>query len=240
LESDGTPDRERSPKKPATIDVDWIASAAAHHAMTVPRPAAIGAGVVAILGFLMLLSPAVPRLSLIETVRTMDLVGFALVLFVAMPAHEAAHALAARLAGIPAGGLGVRFRPFGIPRPYIYTAQIYRVSDSVKRCLIPLAGPITDLVVGGVAAWAMYFFPDPRINVLVMFSIVSVTIGTSPLLEGDGSHAIEAFLGDATLRKAALLNKRGAFTSGPDVRRYRAITALHAMLSMAVVLRIAR
>ena len=222
------------------IDADPVALPIAKLLGAVPRFLGIGIAVLAVAGFLALsLSPAQwPRLS--DVVRTHDMAGIAFVLFFSVPAHELAHAVAARLAGVPAGKLGIRFRPFGFPRPYLATPYVYRVAKRGPRCLIPLAGPLMDLVVGGVAAWLLAFGPSQSAELVLTYTIISFSVGTSPLPNGDGSHTIEALFSDETLRLAAVHGLRGRFTRPAAVRAYRWWTAVHCLCAGVVIGGLAR
>jgi putative peptide zinc metalloprotease protein len=69
-----------------------------------------------------------------------------------------------------------------------------------------------------------------------MLLLYSAAAETSPLRECDGSHAIEALLGDELARRSALTRSQSRFSTARNIRRYRAAAALHlAACSLLVV-----
>jgi hypothetical protein len=241
LESpDAVPQPAPAIRKPPSLDMDGYAMPVARVLARIPRAVAILPVVASLAGFVALAFAPLRWPRMVDVIRAHDLAGIAFVLFVAVPLHELAHAVAARLAGVPAGRLGVRLKPFGIPRPYVTVSEIYRVAARGLRCAIPLAGPAMDLVIGGAAAWLMILTPSPAAALVLTYAIVSLTVGTSPIHDGDGSHATEAFFGDETLRPAALRGRRGPFTRNSSVQAYRIWTAVHTVIAGIVIVSLAR
>ncbi|AGT10943.1 site-2 protease family protein [Paracoccus aminophilus] len=179
----------------------------------------------------LVLSPALPHPR--EIVTRFSWGGLAFLLLVLLPIHELAHAVAARMAGIPVTSAGLLIHGL-TPGPFVDTSGAYRVTDRRKRFWIPAVGPLVDLLCCALAAGLLVFGPDwgldPRVTSALPFvflgSALLLTLNLNPIMPSDGSHMIEALRDDELLRRSAL-SRRGAKMSRPmDVALYRALASM--------------
>ena len=66
-------------------------------------------------------------------------------------------------------------------------------------------------------------------------TLVSLLRSTNPIREGDGSHMLEAWLGDEFARRSSLSRNRSQFSTGLTVRRYRLACLLHTGAAVALL-----
>jgi hypothetical protein len=163
--------------------------------------------------------------------------GLALFALVVVPSHEAAHALACRLAGQPVNEGGVILHAWLIPGPYVDTSQMYRISSRWKRFWVPAAGPLVNLLALGAAAWWLTLAGSLAIeeqraaSTLFVLCAVFVYLDTNPLAPSDGSRMLEAILGDELARRAALSRTSARLSGAKTVAWYRIACSAHLQLS---------
>lgn len=163
--------------------------------------------------------------------------GLLLFVLVVVPMHEAAHALACRLAGQPVTEGGVILHGWLVPGPYVDTSQMYRVSNLWERFWVPAAGPLVNLLALGAAAWWLTLAggqPDEALraaSTLFLLCAVFVYLDTNPLAPSDGSRMLEALLGDDLARRSALSRTRARLSSRKTVAWYRIASSAHLQLS---------
>jgi peptidase M50-like protein len=233
----------KQPRGLRTLDVDPLARALARPLRwllaAVPKPVALGLGgavaAAAATGIVRLLtSPLRPQLT--GVFHLSNLGGLALVLLVAMPLHELGHAVAARCLGVPVERLGIGIG-FGIPRLMVETPAARFLSSATQRFWIPFAGPLTDFLVAGAAAWGMLLSQRaaPAVVVLFAFTLLSFGLNTSPLPQGDGSHMLEAILDDDWARQGALFGRRSRFSTSRGLGIYRGVAVVHSVLVLGAL-----
>ena len=238
-------DQPRPPAPTVALPLDHLARRLAGPLLRLPRPArvvllaAIGGGSLAELTRAVTRSD---RTRLTAALRDVSPPGVAAVL-AAMVLHEMGHAVACRLVGVPSGPLEFRVTRFGAPRPRVVTPLAHRVESPTGRALIAAGGPGVDLLLGAAAAWASGR-TDPRSSagsiarLLTVYSLIALDVGTSPIVDGDGSHLLQALLNDECARETALLGRRGRFANPRNVRIYRAVSAVHVACSAGLIWRL--
>jgi hypothetical protein len=184
----------------------------------------------------LLASPSRPRLTSTGHYRS---VPGAIAILAQMCLHELGHATACQLAGEPTGPAGIRFNRLGMPRPYVATPRACGIERPLHRALVAAGGPLVDLLVGGASAIVVLALKPAGLlgevaNIVALYSLVAVNVGTSPLPQGDGSRVLEALLDDDFARAAAL-GRPSRFTRPTSTRWYRAICAVHVGCSIALV-----
>lgn len=166
-----------------------------------------------------------------------------LLLFVGVVAivHEAAHAVACRLAGVPVSDAGLIFHGGVMPGPYVNTSHLYRVALRAPRFWVAAAGPLIDfLALGAAAAWLLAC-DDPgsaqarAAATLFLLCAVFVYLDTNPLTPSDGSRMLEALLGDELARRSALTKRRARLSGWKTVAWYRIACSTHLQLSAALL-----
>ena len=170
-----------------------------------------------------------------------NLFGFLAFVLIVVPIHEAAHALACRLAGAKVGEAGIIMHGWLVPGPYIETTQAYSISNKYKRFWIPAAGPIVNLCSAGVAAWVMILIPGLGAaemgawSYLLVLSMLFVYFDTSLLTASDGSHMLESLLEDELARKSALSANPSSISSTYTTRIYRLACLAHIILGIVAM-----
>lgn len=198
----------------------------------------------AVLGIgLVLVSPSGPRF--IHLMTRFSALGLALATLIMVPLHELGHLLACRLMGQPAAEAGVRLDRYRLPRPYVVTPTVLLTDDRWVRFWVPCGGPLADLLVGGAVAWVILATGStpsvtPALRFLLMATVVNVIVGTCPIPSGDGSHTLEALLGDEFARRSALSGRRSHFTSPHTVLYYRLACLAHLGLTLTMSSLLAR
>lgn len=170
-----------------------------------------------------------------------NLFGFLAFALIVVPIHEAAHAIACRLAGAKVGEAGIIMHGWIVPGPYIETTQAYSINDKFKRFWIPAAGPIVNLCSAGVAAWVMILTPGlspaelAAWSYLLVLCMLFVYLDTSLFTASDGSHMLEALLEDELARKSALSAKPSSMSSTHTTRIYRLACLAHLILGIVAM-----
>jgi putative peptide zinc metalloprotease protein len=168
--------------------------------------------------------------------------GWGLALFVIVVAitHEAAHAVACRLAGVPVSAAGLIFHGGVMPGPYVDTSHLYRVARRAPRFWVAAAGPLIDfLALGAAAAWLLACgdvasAPGRAASTLFVLCAVFLYLDTNPLSPSDGSRMVEALLGDELARRSALTRQRARLSGMKTVAWYRIACSSHLQLSAAL------
>ncbi len=139
------------------------------------------------------------------------------VLLVSFVLHETAHALAVKHYGrvVHRGGVMLYY---GLPAAFVDTSDIW-LAGRKARIVVSLAGPLSDLLVGGVAALLALSFPvvGAVAYKLAFACYVATLFNLNPLLELDGYFVLVDGLRLPNLRRRAL-----QFVSGPFWTKLRA------------------
>ena len=160
--------------------------------------------------------------------------GLLAFIFLIVPLHEFAHAIACRMAGVPVGPAGILFHGI-MPGPYVDTGFFYQIREKYQRFRVPAAGPFIDLMAAGTAAWLLVILDSsaftPALVTLFLLSMAFVYLDTNPLAPSDGSRMLEALLDDELARRSALSRKRSGLSYWKSVWLYRGAIALHLLIS---------
>jgi putative peptide zinc metalloprotease protein len=120
--------------------------------------------------------------------------------------HELAHALTTKRFGreVPRGGFMIYW---GLPAFFVDTKDIW-MEPKGARIAVSLAGPLADLVVGGVCALTAFRYPD-WIGSVFLFKMASmayfsVLMNLNPFLELDGYFILMDWLDIPNLRARSL------------------------------------
>lgn len=240
---EGSGYRPSSARRGIELPIDPVASACATLLGRAPRPLLVtviaGSAVASLDGFRRLLRRANhPRIR--DLPEDLSVEGALIVVLVLAPLHELGHAVACRVAGVPAGPAGIRFSSVVVPRPYVRTSVAWGIEQKSRRWWIPAGGPLVDLLIGGCAAWALLLFDPPDAarslaRLVALYALIAINVGTSPIPVGDGSHLLEALLDDDFARNAALLRRPSRFVRPRSVRIYRLVCAAHIGCSAALM-----
>lgn len=166
--------------------------------------------------------------------------GLAAFALLVVPLHEAAHAIACRLAGAKVGEAGILFHGWVVPGPFVETTAAYRVTRRAARFWIPAAGPAVNLLAAGGIAWSLLWLGErqPALQAVLAFvfvlSAIFVYLDTNPLTPSDGSHMLEALLDDELARRSALSRTRARLSSPRTVAIYRVAATVHLQAGLAV------
>jgi putative peptide zinc metalloprotease protein len=167
--------------------------------------------------------------------------GLAVFVFVVVVAHEAAHAVACRLAGVPVGDAGLIFHGGLVPGPYVNTSHVYRLARRAPRFWVAAAGPLVDFLALGAAAGWLLAVDDPSAPAgqaaatLFLLCAAFLYLDTNPLAPSDGSRMVEAWLGDELARRSALTRHRARLSGWKTVAWYRIACSTHLQLSAALL-----
>jgi putative peptide zinc metalloprotease protein len=145
----------------------------------------------------------------------LGLVALWAILFVSFVLHESAHALAVKHFGRQLHGGGVMLY-YGMPAAFVDTSDIWRAPRRA-RMIVSAAGPMSDLLVGSLAALVAYAAAaNPALNAagalsfkLAVACYVAVLFNANPLLELDGYFILMDWLRIPNLRARALTYIRG-------------------------------
>jgi putative peptide zinc metalloprotease protein len=165
---------------------------------------------------LLLYQPVTERVFEVQTVG--GLVAFWAALLLSFALHESAHALAVKHYGrrVPRGGVMLYY---GMPAAFVDTSDIW-MAGRKARIVVSAAGPLCDLLVGGVAAIAALSFPEWSLvggaYRLAVACYVATLFNLNPLLELDGYFILVDALRLPDLRRRAL-----AFVGGPLWQKVR-------------------
>lgn len=167
--------------------------------------------------------------------------GYGLALFAGVVlVHEAAHALACRLAGVPVGDAGLILHGWLMPGPYVDTSHMYRVARRAPRFWVAAVGPLVDaLGVGAAAGWMLAIDSADATQLqaattLLLLCAAFVFLDTNPLMPSDGSRMVEALLGDELARRSALTRARARMSSMKTVALYRIACSMHLQASAVI------
>jgi putative peptide zinc metalloprotease protein len=184
------------------------------------RPALALFALVAAAGFgaflLLLYQPVTERVFEVQTVG--GLVAFWAALLMSFVLHESAHALAVKHYGrqVPRGGVMLYY---GMPAAFVDTSDIW-MAGRKARIVVSAAGPLCDLLVGGVAALAALLLPEWGLvggaYRLAVACYLATLFNLNPLLELDGYFILVDALRLPDLRRRAL-----AFVGGPLWQKLR-------------------
>lgn len=127
------------------------------------------------------------------------------ILLVQVAAHEAAHAGALRLFGLPTREIGLRFWFYIVPLPYVSQAAEVFLPQRRQRVIVALAG----ITVDGLTGLAIVTFFDSTLGTAVFTSwallhVMVLLVNLNPLLPTDGARAVEAVLGEVSLRQRCI------------------------------------
>lgn len=157
--------------------------------------------------------------------------------------HELGHALATRAAGceVRAAGLGLYWL---MPIAYVDTSDVWLASRRA-RIMVSLAGTISDLAVGGLAALLTLVAANPTVaSVLAQIALLSygsLLVNLCPALKFDGYYLLSDLLDRPNLRRRAfafLARDLGSALGSPAVlweHRLDLTYALGSLLYLALV-----
>ncbi len=231
------PARARSALQPwVAFDADPLARRLA--APLLRLPAAVGWALLALLGAaavaVLVARGGLPHPMALFT--QFSVLGLLLFIGVVVPLHEAAHALACRLAGVAVGDAGLMLHGGVMPGPYVNTSRMYHVARRTPRFWVAAAGPVVDaLGAGAAAAWLLADPGNAAAQTLLLLCAVFVILDTNPLAPSDGSRMVEALLGDELARRSALTRERARLSHFKTVAWYRIACSLHLQASAALL-----
>jgi putative peptide zinc metalloprotease protein len=159
----------------------------------------------------LLTDPDTPQIITTGALTTpLEFVVLWLALLFSFVLHESAHALAVKHYGrtLYSGGLMLYF---GMPAAFVDTSDIWR-SPRRARVIVSAAGPMADLLIGGLAS-LLVFFDAPLAATaykLAFTCYIAALFNLNPLLELDGYFMLVDWLRLPDLRRRAL-----AFVRGP-------------------------
>lgn len=173
--------------------------------------------------------------------ESFNLIGFLALFLIVIPIHEAAHAVACRLAGAEVGVAGIIMHGGLIPGPYVETSKAYRLKEKSKRFWIPAAGPLVDWCAAGIVAWIILLSPGlgetavEALSYLFILCLLFVYFDTNPFTASDGSHMLEALLDDELARKSALSRQQATLSAHSGIKLYRRACVAHLLLAIAIL-----
>lgn len=142
-------------------------------------------------------------------------VAAAVVLIFTTFLHEGAHSALLVRYGTPPREAGVGLLFGFLPIAYVDRSDSYRIVERRRRVFVSLAGPLTDLVLAGAAAFAARFFTgsdhDLLSNLAILLTLMFF-INLNPILPTDGAHALEAATGQINVHAKAFEFVFGRFT----------------------------
>lgn len=151
-----------------------------------------------------------------------ELVALWCALLVSFVLHESAHALTVKHYGreLRSGGLMLYF---GMPACFVDTSDIWR-SPRPARMLVSAAGPMADLLIGGLAALLALRLPVDSALASAAYKLactcyIATLFNLNPLLELDGYYILVDWLRLPDLRRRALAFMRGPFWKKLERRR---------------------
>lgn len=143
---------------------------------------------------------------------TFDLLLVWVALLVSFVLHEMAHALAVKHHGRTVWKGGIMLY-YGMPAAFVDTSDIW-LAGRRARIFVSAAGPLSDVLVGGIAALSAFLVPDTLLTgpaYTLAFACYAATLfNLNPLLELDGYYMLVDALRMPDLRRRAL-----AFVRGP-------------------------
>lgn len=224
-----------APTAPASVSsvtrvVDWIAGSIASPLRRLPPRVRAAGAVAVVLAAVVVVASAVgarPHVALVAGAWRSVLV----ILLVAIPMHELAHAIVARIVGVRVTNVGVTIR--GLPRLHVHTPGAVSAAR-LHRVAIAAAGPATDLMISA-CAWSAVRHGGPAwLAITATWSLLGALAASSPLVDGDGARALCALLDDELVRQAAL-GLPARLTPRRRVRAYRWTIVGHLVICVLVV-----
>ncbi len=164
--------------------------------------------------FAFVLAPG--HLSTIHTLVDADgiptsLLALWIALLISFVLHELAHALAVKHHGRTVWRGGIMLY-YGMPAAFVDTSDIW-LAGRRARILVSMAGPLSDLLVGGIASLYAYLFPTAFLATAaykLAFACYGATLfNLNPLLELDGYYILSDSLRMPNLRRRSLDFVRG-------------------------------
>jgi putative peptide zinc metalloprotease protein len=146
---------------------------------------------------------------------TLSLLALWAAVIVSFTLHELAHALAVKHYGrrVLRGGVMLYY---GMPAAFVDTSDIW-LAGRIPRIVVSLAGPSSDLLLGGIAALFVFAYPDalfsPFAYKFAFACYVTTLLNLNPLLELDGYYVMIDWLRLPNLRRRALNFVSGSFWS---------------------------
>lgn len=178
-------------------------------------PAQVGLCIIAIGG----LAAFVIETTTIHHLWTMHHLPWSIALFLipasffAIAMHELGHAFTTKAFGREVIGIGLGWYWFG-PVAFVDTSDMW-LAGRWPRIAVSLAGPYTNLLLAGIAAFIAGMATHPTIIVLAWLFAVSsysiVLVNLNPLLEYDGYYVLMDWLDRPNLRGTALRWLRDEF-----------------------------
>lgn len=141
--------------------------------------------------------------------------------------HEAAHAALLVRYGVPPREAGVGMLFGFLPIAYVDRSDSYRIVERRRRVFVSLAGPLTDLVLAGAAAFAAQFatgFDQDLLHNLAILLTLIFFINLNPILPTDGAHVLEAATGQINVHSKAFGYVFGRFTRSQRGRISQPVT----------------
>ncbi len=143
----------------------------------------------------------------------MSLLALWAALLVSFILHELAHALAVKHYGRQIWRAGLMLY-YGMPVAFVDTSDIW-LAGRRARMVVSVAGPLSDLLVGGAAALYVTFLPTAPLSgaayKLAVACYVATLFNLNPLLELDGYYLLVDALRQPNLRRRALDFVSGSF-----------------------------
>jgi putative peptide zinc metalloprotease protein len=146
--------------------------------------------------------------------------------------HELGHALAVKHAGRSVWSAGVMLY-YGLPAGYVDTTDIW-MAPRRQRMVVSVAGPWTELVLGGICGLAAFALPEGPVGAFAFtwsgVLLLEALLQFWPLLELDGYYLLVDLLEQPMLRARSL-----AFVRGPlwvALRERRALSTADSGLAL--------
>ncbi|AVR01066.1 hypothetical protein OBCHQ24_04740 [Oceanobacillus iheyensis] len=122
--------------------------------------------------------------------------------------HELAHSVVTKGYGISIREAGVALLYYFLPVAYVDRTDTYRLKSKKSRIHIAIAGPYSDFVIGGMWALTATVIPYDGVSqfaqIVALVQLLFVFNNLNLLLPTDGYHAVEALVGELSLRRRAL------------------------------------
>jgi putative peptide zinc metalloprotease protein len=130
--------------------------------------------------------------------------------------HELGHAYTVKSYNREVHRMGIIFYWLGL-YAFVDCSDMW-LSDSKSHIIVSLAGPITDLILAGIASICMLFVENSEIKLflwmLALYLYFSVITNLNPMHDGDGSQIISNLFNKTKLRHTSfsLLNKLNIYS----------------------------
>lgn len=203
----------------------------------IPSPLVVGLTAIGVSAAVVSLSLTLPELIAAGVDQT-AFVAAAVALIFTTFLHEGAHTALLVRYGTPPREAGVGLLFGFLPIAYVDRSDSYRIVERRRRVFVSLAGPLTDLVLAGAAAFAAQFVTgsdqDLLYNLAVLLTIVFF-INLNPILPTDGAHALEAATGQINVHAKAFEFVFGRFTPKQRTRMRPPVSGRMKVLYVCVV-----